>query len=95
MDRRLTVTFGSNAVGESVNGPSFELNSCATHAMVVTTDADEHLFQVIMDGYFILGRTLLNEGPIHIHSANSHSPGTQPRAPGDRRHGDRTPADAL
>jgi hypothetical protein len=71
------MTFGSNAAGESVNGPSFELNSCATHGMVVTTDADEHLFQVIVDGYFILGRHCPTKGPsiltlpTHIPKANT------------------------
>ena len=48
------MTFGSNAAGESVNGPSFSY-SCAMHAMVVTTHAEEHWFEVVMDGCFIWG----------------------------------------
>jgi hypothetical protein len=73
----LFVTLRSYGAGQPVNGPSFEVNFGGTHSMVVTTHAEEYWFEVIMDVVFHLGRALLNEGPIHVDTANSHTQGAQ------------------
>jgi hypothetical protein len=46
-----------------MNGLSFQVNSCVTHTMVVTTHAGEHWFEVIMDGVFHLGGRCSMKGP--------------------------------
>ena len=49
--------------------------------MVVTTHAEEHWFEVIMNGVFHWGGALLNEGPIHVESATSHTQSELPELP--------------
>ena len=73
--RLVWLTFGLTGAGQTVKGSSFEVNSGTTHTVVVTTDAEKHSFEVTMDGVFHLGRTLLNEEPIHVDTANSLSQG--------------------
>jgi hypothetical protein len=62
------------------------------HAMVVATHAEEHWFEVVMDGVFHLETELHNEGPLMLTSANSHTRGhtDTATAAADRRCSDRT-----
>jgi hypothetical protein len=77
--RRVRLTFGLYGVGQPVSGYSFEVNSGATHTVVVTTDPVKHSLEVTMEGVDHLGRTLLSdEEPIHVDSANSHARASSP-----------------
>jgi hypothetical protein len=69
--------FGVQGAGQPVYGYSVDAPSGTTHTVVVTTDPVKHSLQVTMDGVLDLGRTLLNEEPIHADIANSQTQVTQ------------------
>jgi hypothetical protein len=70
--------FSLHGAGQPVDGFSVDVSSGTTHTVVVTTDPVKHSLEVSMDGVLDLGKTLLNEEPIHTDIASSPTKVTPP-----------------